>query len=78
MKKIVDDIVVAEGDRAIKNINKGYKLLSDRIKDPNLKMRVKPPTTLEKKLEKLGKPEGITKDTAQTNLFGQIDDILRD
>tara|TARA_R100001086_G_scaffold11704_1_gene6117 strand:- start:44 stop:1696 length:1653 start_codon:yes stop_codon:yes gene_type:complete len=78
LKRIVDDIVVAEGDRAIKNINKGYKLLSDRIKDPNLKMRVKPPTTLEKKLEKLGKPEGITKDTAQTNLFGQIDDILRD
>ena len=78
LKMIVDDIVVAEGDRAIKNINKGHKLLYDRIKDPNLKMRVKPPTTLEKKLEKLGKTEGITKDTAQINLFGQIDDILRD
>ena len=78
LKRIVDDIVVAEGDIAIKNINKGYKLLSDRIQDPNLKMRVKQPPTLEKKLEKLGRTEGITKDTAQRNLFGPTDDILSD
>ena len=69
LKKIINDIVTSESETVIKNINKGYKQLSDRIQNPNLKMRVKSPTKLEKKLERLGKPEGITKDTAQRNLF---------
>ena len=39
LRKIVDDIVVAEAQDTIKGINKGYRLLGAKLKNPNLKVQ---------------------------------------